>query len=491
MSQTPSGANKSAIAKTEASGGAGILPEVLAFTSSLALDRALLFEDVVGSLAHLTMLSRRGIIPRGDAQSIHRELVKILEASNAGTLRLPEEEDVHMAVEAELTSRLGEPAGLLHSARSRNDQVSLDLHLHVREQCAAAMDELATFLGELAGRAETELDTVLPSYTHRQRAQPVSLAYHLCGYGAAFVRDLEALEFVLQQVDALPLGVGAIAGTSLPIDREITRTLLQFSKLTANGLDTVGDRDFALDFSYAAARFQLHASRLSTDVIDFCSSEFGFAKLDGAIACGSSMMPQKRNPDVFELIRGKSGRAVGNLMGLLVMVKGLPGGYNRDLQEDRAALLEVGPMLRSVIGAMRVALPRVTFDRERCMAALTRDYTQATDLAEALVVKGTPFRTAYQAIGALVRRCQEKGISLAEANEELIRGIHPSLDAQVLQAGDPRASVARKVNAGGTGPASVRAQIDALKARASEYRARAAAVPRLAALFDGLKGAEL
>jgi argininosuccinate lyase len=476
------------LAKTEAAGDRGLLPEVLAFTSSLPLDRQLLREDLAGSLAHLAMLSRCGIVPEKAALAIRGELVKLWDLD---PLQLPAEEDVHMAVEAQLTSVLGETAGMLHTARSRNDQVALDLRLHVREQAARALDELARLLGALVARAREEKDTILPSYTHRQRAQPISLAYLLAGYGAMFARDAEALRGVLAASDALPLGVGAIAGTSLPIDREITRKLLRFGRLTENGLDTVGDRDFALDFAYAAARALLHASRVATDIIDFSSAEFGFARLDGSIACGSSMMPQKRNPDVFELIRGKAGRAVGNLTGLLVTVKGLPGGYNRDLQEDRQPILETGPLLQAVISLLRVGLEHVKFDAERTLRAVESDYTQATDLAEALALKGVPFRSAYQLVGKLVRTCQEQGLPLARATPQMARQIDPRFDDEVLRAADPRGSVARKRNAGGTGPAQVQEQIDALERQAQRAAEAARAVPRLNDLFAGLREADL
>lgn len=479
------------LAKTAASGGTGLLPQVLAFSSSLELDRQLLREDLVGSMAHLTMLSRTRIVPAEDARAIREQLVAIWQAAEAGTLQLPEEEDVHMAVEAELTRVLGERAGLLHTARSRNDQVALDLRLHVREQVAGALESLATLLAGLAARARAEQHVVLPSYTHRQRAQPISLAYLLCGYGAMFARDVEALAFVLEQVGALPLGVGAIGGTSLPIDREVTRELLRFPRLTLNGLDTVGDRDFALDFSYAAMRSLLHASRVSTDMIDFATPEFGFVKLDGEIACGSSMMPQKRNPDVFELIRGKAGKAVGTLTQLCVTVKGLPGGYNRDLQEDRQPLLETGPLLRGVLDMLHLSLARVHFDGERCLAALEADYTQATDMAEALAMKGVPFRTAYKAVGALVRACQERGLPLAKVTLEMAQAVHPQMDAEVLRSADPRRSVERKANTGGTGPASVERQIAELESHATRAREKAASVPRLSALFHTLKEAAL
>ena len=474
------------VAKTEAAGERSLLPEVLAFTSSLPLDRKLLREDLVGSLAHLTMLARTGIVPRDAAQAIREELCKIWADGE-----LSAEEDVHMAVEARIAARLGERAGLLHTARSRNDQVALDLRLHVRDQCARSLEEIALLAKALAARARAEPETVLPSYTHRQRAQPISLAYLLCGYGAMFVRDAEALRFVLQGCGALPLGVGAIAGTSFPIDREMVRKLLRFERLTSNGLDTVGDRDFALDFAYATARSLLHASRVATDMVDFSSAEFGYARLDGDIACGSSMMPQKRNPDLFEIIRGKSGQAVGNLTSLLVTLKGLPGGYNRDLQEDRAPLLETGPLLTSVLGMLRLGLEHVRFDPVRTLAAVESDFMQATDLAGALAQKGVPFRTAYQAVGRLVRACQERGLPLAKATPEMAREADPRIDAEVLRACDPRASIGRKRNAGGTGPDSVQAQIAALEADAEKASAAAKAVPRLDDLFSDLSKTEL
>lgn len=479
------------IAKTEASGGAGLLPEVLAFSSSLALDRQLLREDLLGSLAHLAMLSRTRIIPREPAAALQQALASLWEEAAAGALVLPDEEDVHMAVEAILAERLGETAGLLHSARSRNDQIALDLRLHVRERAAGILELLAGWVEQLCDRAEAEQDTLLPSYTHRQRAQPISLAYLLCAYAAMFARDAEAFAGVLASADLCPLGVGAIAGTSLPTDRELPRALLGFRGLTLNGLDTVGDRDFALDYAFAATKLLLHASRLSTDLVDFTSAEFGFARLDGELACGSSMMPQKRNPDVFELVRGKSGRAVGNLTSLLVALKGLPAGYNRDLQEDRAPLLETGALVAGVLEILSLSLPRVQFDRERCRAAVAQDAMQATDLAEALVKTGLPFRTAYQLVGSLVRRCQERGLPLGQATPELAREVDPRLTPEVLQTLDALGSVGRKVSAGSTGPAAVASQLQQLRAAAQEARTRARAVPRLEALFPTLKEAPL
>jgi argininosuccinate lyase len=479
------------LAKTEATGGQGLLPQVLAFSSSLSLDKLLLREDLVGSMAHVTMLGRRGVIPAEQARVIRDGLVAIWRRSLDGTLQLPNEEDVHMAVEVELNRTIGAPAALLHSARSRNDQVATDLHLHVRESCVQAVATLKEWVLELVQRARAEKHLLLPSYTHRQRAQPVSGAYWLASYGAAFVRDLELFTFALDQADASPLGVGAISGTSLDIDRETSRQLLGFKRLTLNGLDTVGDRDFAMDYLYATARFFIHASRLSTDLIDFTTSEFGFATLSGDISMGSSMMPQKKNPDVFELLRGKSGRAIGNLMGLLVTVKGLPGGYNRDLQEDRQSLLETGPLFHGSLEVLRLALPRVTFNPAKCRAGLDEGFTQATDLAEALVKKGMPFRKAYQVVGSLVRRCQEQGLPMTKATPELGASIDPALDAQTLSVLEASGAVARKQSAGSTGPASVDRQLEQLESAARSLAERATSVPRLEALFGSLQEASL
>jgi len=476
------------IAKTAAGGGPSLDPEALAFSSSLESDRKLLREDLLGSLAHLTMLGRRQIIPLASARALHAALVELWHAAAAGTWRPAEgEEDIHMAVEAELTRRLGAEAGYLHTARSRNDQVALDLRLHVREQVVEALEALAGLVEALVARAEADADVVMPGYTHRQRAQPISAAYWWCAAAAMFARDLDAFTFVHRQVDASPLGVGALAGTSLPTDRDIPRTLLGFSRLTLNGLDTVGDRDFGIDFSYAVARCLLHAGRLATDVIDFSSAEFGFLKLGDAIACGSSLMPQKRNPDILELVRGKGAAGMANLVAMLTLVKGLPLGYNRDLQEDRAPLLNSGPLVLGVVRALRVALPHLTFDADATFRALEGDYTQATDVAEALVRSGVPFRTAYQLVGTLVKEAQGLGQSLAAVSAEVARAVDRRLVPALEQTRDLRTSVPGRESAGGTGPVSVAAQVTALRARAVEAHALAKSTPRLSHLFQVLQ----
>jgi argininosuccinate lyase len=475
------------IAKTAASGGPELLPEVLGFTSSVVQDRLLVKEDLLGSLAHLTMLARQGIVPRADATRIREALLQFVDEHARGELALPNEEDVHMAVESELTRRLGDVAGRLHSARSRNDQIALDLRLHLREQARRVLLELATMLRAIADRARAERETLLPSYTHRQRAQAISGAYLFCGYGAMFERDVAAFRFAASQIDASPLGAGAIAGTGLPIDRTVAQGLLGFSRLTLNALDTVGDRDFGLDFAYAGARCQLHCSRIAQDVIDFSSSEYGYMKLDGSIACGSSLMPQKRNPDLFELVRGKAAAAAGNVATLFTLLRGLPSGYNRDLQEDRTALLSAGPLVLGVLEALRLGLGHVRFDRERCLAAVSSDYMQAADVAEALVQRGVPFRTAYLATGKLVADCQARGIPLGKATEEMARDASPALTGEALQALSATGAVSRKESVGGTGPRSVERQIEAVDSCAEQAEQAAAALPSLDSLLARLR----
>ncbi|GAC1352133.1 MAG: argininosuccinate lyase [Polyangiales bacterium] len=380
-----------------------------------------------------------------------------------------------MAVEGELARRVGASvAGRLHTARSRNDQIALDLRLPVRAQAAATLHQVSVLVGELCARAPAELDVLIPAYTHRQRAQPTSVAFLLAAWGSMLLRAAETVAFALARCDFLPLGSGACSGTSLPIDRSLTARLLGFKALTTNALDTVGDRDFALDWCWGAARVLLALSRIATDVIDFASAEFAFIKLDGRIAGGSSMMPQKKNPDVFELVRGQSARGVGNVMALLTLVKGLPTGYNRDLQEDRRPILDTAPLVRGALTAISQSLPHLRFDRERGRNALADGSTQATDLAEALVRRGIPFREAYKAVGALVNHAASKGIALNAIEPRDAAAIHPSFDKDILRALDAKTAMEAKESPGGTGPQAVTEQIERLRAEAERLGAIAA-----------------
>jgi len=476
------------LAKTEASGGTELLAEVLALTSSLADDRPLVLADLVGSLAHVRMLEAQGIVAAEVATAIADGLGRLARAELAGTLVLPDEEDVHMAVETALFADLGAPAKALHAARSRNDQVALDLRLFVRERVAIAIDEVAALIAELVAQARAADGIVLPSYTHRQRAQPIALAFLLASYAQMFARDLETLRFVAGQVDASPLGAGASSGTSLPIDRAHVQRALGFARLTASALDTVGDRDFALDLAYATAKLLLHTSRVATDLVDFASVEFGFIRLSPGIACGSSMMPHKKNPDVFELLRGKTGAGVGALTQLFVTLKGLPFGYNRDQQEDRAPIFTACRLAALAPRMLVLGLSNVTFDRERCRQALEEDVTQATDLAEALVMAGVPFRDSHAIVGKLVSLCKARGYSLLTVPPAEAAALDPRLTPEVLAACELTRAIAAKTSAGGTAPARVAEQLAVLDAAVAEARAFAATIPRLADLWTRLQG---
>lgn len=481
----------SGIARTSATGDEGLLEELLAWSSSFEPDRALVREDLVGSAAHVTMLARTGIVPAVDARTLRDALRVLYDAACAGSLELPAgEEDVHMAVEAELSARVGGVAARLHTARSRNDQVALDLRLHVRDRGAALIREVAALLHAMVERAGREKDVLLPAYTHRQRAQPISASFLIASWGVGVVRAGETVLFALDRLE-MPLGSGACSGTSLPIDRALVAGFFAPWPPTRNALHTVGDRDFALDWTWGTTRLVLALSRIATDLVDFATSEFGLVRLGGAIAAGSSMMPQKKNPDVFELVRGKSARSIGNVVALLALMKGLASGYNRDQQEDRLPLLEAGPLALGCVRAIALSLPHVAFDAEHGAQALDAGFTQATDLAEALVRGGVPFRDAYKAVGKLVALAVERGVALRSVDVADARAIHPAFDAESLRALDPRAAVAAKESAGGTGPRAVEAQLAWLGERASELDSRAQAHGSLDALARRIFAAPL
>jgi argininosuccinate lyase len=471
---------KGSIARTGATGEA-MLPSLIAWSSSLTDDLTFFAEDVVGSAAHVTMLARTGLVAAEDARTIREALLALLSRPPGEAVDIDKgiEEDVHMAVEAALTRKLGPVAGRLHTARSRNDQVALDLRLYVRGAAAMTLRMLAELARELIDRAESEKDLVLAAYTHRQRAQPISGSFFVGAWVQAVLRAAETIEFALDRTNVLPLGSGACSGTSLPIDRPLVARLLAFPRVSENALDTVGDRDFALDWVWAGTRASLALSRIAADIIDFSTAEFGLVVLDGSIAAGSSMMPQKKNPDVFELLRGSAGDAIGDVTSLLSLVRGLPSGYNRDQQHDRRALLGVVPRVCGDANALRLTLPHVRFVKERCAAGLADGSTQATDLAEAVVRSGVPFREAYKAVGELVAIARTEGVPLASIGEVRAKSVHPAFTADALAALDPIRAVAAKESPGGTGPRAVAAQLANARARVAALLARAAAVPTI------------
>jgi argininosuccinate lyase len=453
-----------------------MLPELLSWSTSYDDDLAFAREDVLGSAAHATMLGKTKIIPAADARALRDALLSLFRELDAGASVLDRgEEDVHMAVEALLASRSA-PAARLHTARSRNDQVALDLRLYARSQAGAVLRSCASLLGAWVERARSELYTIVAGYTHRQKAQPVSFAFQIAAWCAGLSRAAETVRFALDRSNELPLGSGACSGTSLPIDRRLVARLLHFPRPTLNALDTVGDRDFALDFTWSMARIVLSLGKAASDLVDMAAQ--GLVRLGDSISAGSSMMPQKKNPDVFELLRSKAALGIGDVVALLVLVKGLPSGYNRDQQDDRRALFASGPRALGALEMMALATPHVVIDKEKTRALVSDGSTQATDLAEALVKKGVPFRDAYKAVGALVAHAERKNVHLASISAEEARAFHPELDREALSVLDPDRAMRAKTSEGGTAPERVEEQLEEIARKAADF-ARAGDVPAL------------
>ncbi|MEI7895141.1 MAG: argininosuccinate lyase [Myxococcales bacterium] len=474
----------SEIARTQATGSSPMLADLVSWSSSLSADRTFVREDLLGSAAHVIMLARSGIVAPSDAHPLRHALLALFDDTERGVdiAASSLEEDIHMAVEARLTQDLGPVAAKLHTARSRNDQVALDLRLYVRNQAALTLRQTTNLVVALSHRAELEQETLLAAYTHRQRAQPITAAFLIASWGFQLLRAAETVAFALDRSNELPLGVGACSGTSLPIDRPLTARLLSFPRVTGNALDTVADRDFALDWTWAGTRVLLALGKLSADLVDYSTREFGLVSLDGEISAGSSMMPQKKNPDLFELVRAQSSRAIGNVVSLLTLVKGLPSGYNRDQQEDRNAILSTGPLVQGALHTITTALPHVHFNPDAGHRALADGFTQATDLAEALVRRGIAFRDAYRAAGALVRLAIDSSSALSDIPEETAKTVHPFFDRTLLQSLDPKDAARSKESPGGTGPRSVAAQLTHLRNRSAELAFLAESIPPLATI---------
>lgn len=428
--------------------------------NSLPFDQRLWRYDVQGSIAHATMLGESGILSMEEASQIVEGLQAIANDLDAGRLAFPSDaEDVHTAIEGLLYQRIGSVAGKLHTARSRNDQVATDLRLYLREVCDGLKEELRAFQEVLVKRAEQHVETLLPGYTHLQHAQPVSLAHHLLAYFWMLDRDKERFSACRSRINRLPLGAGALAGTGFPIDRQRVAKLLGFEEVLPNSLDAVSDRDFVVEFLSAAAILMMHLSRLSEEVILWSSWEFGFVTLDDRVTTGSSIMPQKKNPDVAELARGKTGRVYGDLLALLTTLKGLPLAYNKDLQEDKEPLFDAIDTLFLVLPALKLTLETAQFYPPRMQAALQNDFSTATDLADYLARKGMPFREAHEVVGRIVRYCMEKGIGLEGLDEATLRSFSPLFGADAHALLSPEKSAASRTSEGGTAPSAVRTQL--------------------------------
>lgn len=389
-------------------------PKTNDFNSSISIDSRMYKEDIEGSIAHATMLGAAGIIDKGESEKICAELEKIEKDIETGALHIdPDAEDIHTFIEGELTARIGDAGKRLHTARSRNDQVALDVRLTLRKECAGLIEQLKELINVLCDQAEEYADTVMPGYTHLQRAQPITFGHHLMAYAEMFLRDIGRMQDALKRMDVCPLGSGALAGTTYPLDRDLTAKLLGFSGVSRNSLDGVADRDFCAEIAAAISLAMVHLSRFSEEIILWCSWEFKFIELDDAFSTGSSIMPQKKNPDITELIRGKSGRVFGDLMALLTMMKGLPLAYNKDMQEDKEAVFDAVDTLRLCLTPFIPMLKTMRVLKENMRAAAAKGFINATDCADYLVAsKGLPFRDAYKITGELVALCIERGLTL-------------------------------------------------------------------------------
>ena len=444
-------------------------PAIARFNASISFDIELIEYDIDGSIAHAEMLAHTGIISDSEAKQLVSGLEQIRQEYRQGNFTPGiEAEDVHFAVERRLTEIVGEVGKKLHTARSRNDQVGTDIRLYLRKQIKEIRQQIREFQIVLLDLAEQHIETLIPGYTHLQRAQPLSLAHHLLAYFQMLQRDWERLGDVNRRVNISPLGCGALAGTTFPIDRKFTAKHLHFDNMYANSLDGVSDRDFAIEFLASGSLIMVHLSRLSEEVILWASEEFSFVKLKDSCATGSSIMPQKKNPDVPELVRGKTGRVCGHLQALLVLMKGLPLAYNKDLQEDKEALFDTVKTVLACLEAMTILLSEgLEFRTARLAAAVAEDFSNATDVADYLAARGIPFREAYNLVGKVVKTCIAAGKLLKDLSLEEWKQLHPAFEADIYLAIAPQQVVAARNSYGGTGFEQVREAISAARSKIS------------------------
>jgi argininosuccinate lyase len=435
------------------------------FNASVAFDKRLALHDITGSIAHATMLAEVGVLTSEEAEAIVHGLEQIRQEVLAGTFTWRVElEDVHMNIEQALRERIGPVGGKLHTARSRNDQVATDLRLYLRDEIRVLLELLTEVRRALVEQAEKHLDVIMPGYTHLQVAQPLRFSHHLLAYFEMFTRDVGRLEDALKRLNVSPLGAGALAGTTFPIDRHRTAELLGFEGVAANSLDAVSDRDFAVEFLAAASLVMMHLSRLSEELILWSSQEFGFVMLPDSHTTGSSIMPQKKNPDVCELTRGKTGRVYGQLMALLTTLKGLPLAYNKDMQEDKEGVFDAVDTLKLCLSLTASLLEKLEPNRERMAEAAGRGYSNATDLADYLARKGLPFREAHEVVGKLVARALAQGKPLEALSLETMRQACALIGEDVYDA----LALGRVVDARDSYGGTSRPQVEAQLARARE-----------------------
>ncbi len=433
-----------------------------AFGASITFDQKLESVDLKGSLAHAQMLFEQGILAQDEWTQIEQGL-KQLETTLADHVYTLADEDIHMNLERLLTEQIGPVAGKLHTARSRNDQVATDLHLWMEQHVEALTTALRELQSVITEQAEQHIETVMPGYTHLQRAQPISLAHHLLAYFWMFERDVERLTDNQKRIRKSPLGAGALAGTTFPIDRFRSAELLGFESIYPNSLDAVSDRDFVIEYLGIASTVMMHLSRFCEEIIIWASQEFGFIELSDAFSTGSSMMPQKKNPDFAELIRGKTGRVYGNLMGFLTTMKALPLAYNKDMQEDKEGVFDTADTVLQSVQIFTGMIESATFKTEALKKATMQDFSNATELADYLVTKGIPFREAHEIVGKAVLYCVQNGCFLKDLNLETYQTFHPDITEDVYPLLDPVQAVARRTSYGGTGFAAVSEQLELAK----------------------------
>ena len=434
------------------------------FNSSIAVDQRMAEQDITGSIAHAKMLAAQGILDAGEVEKIIQGLEGILNDLKAGSLAIdPAAEDIHMFVEQVLTERIGDAGKRLHTARSRNDQVAVDLRLYLRQRSAGLVQQLKALMSVIADQAEANSDAIVPGYTHLQRAQPILFAHHLLAYAMMFSRDVTRLQDAAKRMNESPLGACALAGTTYPTSRQMTAQLLGFDGPCRNSIDAVSDRDFCVELLAALSTIMMHLSRFSEEIILWCSWEFHFVELSDAYTTGSSIMPQKKNADMAELVRGKTGRVYGDLMGTLTMLKGLPLAYNKDMQEDKESIFDAFDTVSHCLEVFTPMLQTMKTRKDKMYKAAQKGFINATDLADYLTRKGMPFRAAYKLTGSLVAECIRTGQVLESVPLERYRELSDLFEQDVYEAIDLKTCVEKRISEGGTGKASVQAQIQYIR----------------------------
>lgn len=434
------------------------------FGASISFDHQLTKFDLMGSLAHVQMLGQTGILSLEEAEQIQDGLKALLQDLEAGYLHFDiANEDIHMSMEILLTEKIGPLAGKLHTARSRNDQVATDMHLYLKEQLGHVLDKLANLNSVLLDLAEKHVETIMPGYTHLQHAQPISFAHHLMAYYNMFQRDSQRFVFNLKHTDLSPLGAAALAGTTFPIDRQLSSDLLGFQQPYTNSLDAVSDRDFILEFLSNASILMMHMSRFCEEVINWCSFEYQYVSLSDSFSTGSSIMPQKKNPDMAELVRGKTGRVYGHLLGLLTVMKSLPLAYNKDLQEDKEGMFDTVETILNSLDVLAGMLSSMQVHKTKMQQSTENDFSNATELADYLAEKGLPFREAHEIVGKLVLDSIKHGKNIQDWDLEELQVYHPLIEEDIYIYLRPETAVQRRNSLGGTGFEQVKFQIEQAK----------------------------